>query len=54
MNSQYPYVRKRRLRQSDALRRMVTETRLHTDNLVAPLFVVESAQEKKEIPSMPG
>ncbi|MDP6853519.1 MAG: porphobilinogen synthase [Candidatus Marinimicrobia bacterium] len=44
----------RRLRKSDVLRRLVRETRLHTDDLIAPLFVIEGKNSKNEIPSMPG
>lgn len=53
MNRQIPY-RMRRLRKSDVLRRLVRETRLHTDDLIAPLFVIEGKNSKNEIPSMPG
>ncbi len=53
MNSQFPY-RMRRLRKSDVLRRLVRENRLHTDDLIAPLFIIEGVNTKNEIPSMPG
>ncbi len=53
MNRQIPY-RMRRLRKSDVFRRLVRETRLHTDDLIAPLFVIEGKNSKNEIPSMPG
>ena len=33
--------RPRRLRKSDNLRRLVRETRLHVDDLVAPIFVID-------------
>lgn len=46
--------RPRRLRQTEALLRMVRETRLLVDQLVAPLFVVEGKGVRQEIPSMPG
>jgi len=46
--------RPRRLRRSDAVRRMVRETRLSVDNLVAPLFVVEGEGVRQEVSSMPG
>jgi len=39
---------------SESLRRMVRETRLNTDNLVYPLFVVPGKNIKEEIQSMPG
>jgi porphobilinogen synthase len=50
----YPIYRPRRLRKSDALRRMIRETRLSVDNLVYPLFVVFGKDVKKPIESMPG
>lgn len=50
----FPTHRPRRLRQSDALRRMVRETDLSADHLIFPLFVTEEKWGKTEIPSMPG
>jgi porphobilinogen synthase len=50
----FPTRRMRRLRRSETLRRMVAETRLSTDNLVLPLFVVEGEGVRDEIGSMPG
>ena len=47
-------IRPRRLRASPGVRRLVRETRLDVDCLVAPLFVVEGAGIREEIPSMPG
>lgn len=47
-------VRPRRTRRTDALRRMVRETRLSVDNLIYPLFIAESIKEEVEISSMPG
>ncbi|WP_161540613.1 porphobilinogen synthase [Rhodothermus marinus] len=46
--------RPRRLRRTEAIRRMVRETRLSVDQLVAPLFVVEGHGVRQEVPSMPG
>ncbi len=46
--------RMRRLRTSDAMRRMVTETRLSADNLVLPLFVCPGTDVREEIGAMPG
>ena len=46
--------RMRRLRTSDAMRRMVTETRLSVDNLVLPLFVCPGTDVREEIGAMPG
>jgi porphobilinogen synthase len=50
----FPITRLRRLRRSDVLRRMVRETRLAVDDLVAPLFVRPGKDVAREIPSMPG
>jgi len=50
----FPDYRARRMRQSKAFRRMVRETRLSTDNLIFPLFVVDGKDVKDPIPSMPG
>ena len=50
----YPIQRPGRLRQNKSLRGMVRETRLSTDNLVYPLFVVPGKNIKEEIQSMPG
>jgi porphobilinogen synthase len=44
----------RRLRRTPALRRMVAETRLGVDDLVAPLFVREAIDEPRPIRSLPG
>jgi porphobilinogen synthase len=50
----FPAARPRRLRRTDALRRMVRETRLSVDGLIYPVFVVPGADVQEEIPSMPG
>jgi porphobilinogen synthase len=44
----------RRLRRTPALRRLVAETRLSTDDLVAPLFVREGIDSPAPISSLPG
>ena len=46
--------RTRRLRTSPAIRRLVRETTLATDDLVYPIFVEEGRNIKQEIVSMPG
>src|SRR5215467_11810372 len=46
--------RLRRLRQSEALRAMVRETRLSPDMFVLPLFVCEGEGVRREVTSMPG
>lgn len=49
-----PRVRPRRLRETPALRRLVSETRLHASELVLPLFVREGVSAPVPIASMPG
>jgi porphobilinogen synthase len=50
----YPTHRPRRLRRSDAIRRLVRETRLSPDNLIAPLFVCAGGGVNRPIGAMPG
>lgn len=50
----FPITRMRRMRGHPVLRAMVRETRLHRQNFIFPSFVVEGANKKEEIPSMPG
>ncbi len=50
----YPARRMRRLRRTPALRRLVAETRLSVDDLVAPLFVREGIDTPRPVASMPG
>jgi porphobilinogen synthase len=50
----FPQRRLRRLRRTDALRRLVAETRLSPDDLIAPLFVREAIDEPQPIASLPG
>ncbi len=50
----FPAQRPRRLRRSAALRRLVAETALRIDDLVAPLFVREGIDEPQPVPSLPG
>ncbi|HEY7515329.1 MAG TPA: porphobilinogen synthase [Vicinamibacteria bacterium] len=50
----YPTHRPRRLRRTEALRRLVRETRLSVDDLVAPLFVCPGEGVRQPIESMPG
>ncbi len=49
-----PYLRPRRLRENPIVRKMVRETRLSSDQLIYPMFVVEGQGVKEEIGSMPG
>jgi porphobilinogen synthase len=50
----FPARRMRRLRRTPALRRLVAESRLSVDDLVAPLFVREGIDEPTPIASLPG
>jgi len=50
----FPTERPRRLRRTAALRRLVAETTLSPDDLVAPLFVAEGAEGPRAISSLPG
>jgi porphobilinogen synthase len=50
----FPQRRLRRLRRTPALRRLVAETTLTVDDLVAPLFVREGIREPQPIASLPG
>lgn len=50
----FPQQRLRRLRGSDALRRMVRETRLSVADFVHPFFVVDGKDQRQPIASMPG
>ena len=50
----YPLIRNRRLRNSDAIRRLVRETTLTPNDFLVPLFVVEGKGVKEEIASMPN
>lgn len=47
-------IRPRRLRATDAVRRLVRETRVHPAQLVLPVFVAEGLSAPRAITSMPG
>jgi porphobilinogen synthase len=46
--------RPRRNRKSEAIRAMVEETKVTTDDLIFPLFLVDGKNQKIEVASMPG
>ncbi|WP_049891667.1 porphobilinogen synthase, partial [Listeria seeligeri] len=46
--------RHRRLRKTSAMRDLVRETILHTDDLIYPIFVKDGKEPKSEVVSMPG
>src|ERR1051325_5465271 len=50
----FPIHRKRRLRVSESMRRLVRESRLEPSHLVLPLFVCSGEGVRREIRSMPG
>ncbi|HXJ92011.1 MAG TPA: porphobilinogen synthase [Terriglobia bacterium] len=50
----FPTHRLRRLRRSEALRQLVSETHLSVSSLVYPMFVCPGSKVKDEIRSMPG
>ncbi|HEY1947880.1 MAG TPA: porphobilinogen synthase [Bryobacteraceae bacterium] len=50
----FPVQRPRRLRSSEAIRRLVRETQLAPSQFIFPLFVVPGEGVRKEINSMPG
>ncbi len=46
--------RPRRNRKSPAIREMIQETRLHTSDLIFPMFLLDGKNQKNEVTSMPG
>jgi porphobilinogen synthase len=50
----YPNQRNRRLRQSPALRQLVSENQLTCNDLMLPLFLAEGTEVKDPIAAMPG
>ncbi|PSQ51495.1 MAG: porphobilinogen synthase [Bacteroidetes bacterium QH_10_64_37] len=46
-------IRPRRLRKTENIRRMARETRLSTDHLIAPQFVMDGENNREEVSSMP-
>ena len=51
---EFPVSRPRRLRVSEGLRRMVSETKLSPEDLIYPLFVCHGSKLRRPISSMPG
>ncbi|MGB5098368.1 MAG: porphobilinogen synthase [Porticoccaceae bacterium] len=50
----YPATRLRRTRRADFVRRLVRETQLSVDDLIYPVFVLDGANRRETITSMPG
>lgn len=53
-SASFPEFRLRRLRQSEALRSLVRETRVTMDDLIYPVFVDEGIDTPQPVSSMPG
>ena len=51
---EFPVSRMRRMRRDDFSRRLMRETRLSTDDLIFPIFIVEGTGQRQPISSMPG
>ena len=50
----FPSTRLRRVRNSDWIRRLVSETELSTNNLIMPIFIKEGRNKIESVKSMPG
>ncbi len=50
----HDFFRGRRLRRTEAIRRLVRETRVCVDNLIYPMFVVPGSRVREAIEAMPG
>ena len=50
----FPQTRMRRMRYNDFSRRLMRENRLSVDDLIYPMFVMEGANQREPISSMPG
>ena len=44
----------RRMRRDAFSRRLMQENRLHPDDFIYPVFVLEGQQREEAVPSMPG
>lgn len=54
MMTSFPHTRLRRNRHDEATRRLVSETHLHVDNLIWPIFVCEGENQRQKVKAMPG
>lgn len=50
----FPATRMRRMRRDDFSRRLMRETRLYTDDLIYPMFIIEGKKLREPVASMPG
>jgi porphobilinogen synthase len=53
-NINFPRTRMRRMRYNDFSRRLMRENCLSVDDLIYPMFVIEGANKKEPVSSMPG
>ena len=51
---QFPLLRMRRSRRTEALRRLVAETSLSSADFIYPVFVLDGDADSEPVPSMPG
>ena len=51
---EFPVSRMRRMRRDDFSRRLMRETRLTTDDLIFPIFIVDGENQRQTIDAMPG
>jgi len=51
---EFPFMRMRRMRRTETLRRMIRETKVSVDDLIAPLFVCPGSGVVEPVSSMPG
>ena len=54
MPRSFPATRMRRNRANEFARRLVRETRLSTDDLIYPVFIIEGSGQRQPVASMPG
>jgi porphobilinogen synthase len=52
--SGFPNTRMRRMRSSEFSRRLMREHRLHSDDLIWPVFIIEGKKKREPVASMPG
>lgn len=52
--SQYPAIRKRRMRRDDFSRRLMRENSLSANDFIFPVFILEGDQQTEAVESMPG
>jgi porphobilinogen synthase len=50
----FPKARMRRMRHNEFSRRLMAETQLQVDDLIAPLFILEGEKQRVAVNSMPG